>query len=124
MAIRYERDRQMNTTQMTAFVAAAVLALALGTGLAAGARAQPGDAPCSDSTVAHLKGLGIEANDIDEINFVRVIGSFEIGNTVELQAWTLLKSCTGSLVVKMSPHCSVKETYSRGECAIANVRQF
>jgi hypothetical protein len=114
----------MKSIRLTAVLASAISAIVLGTGLAAGAGAQGADAPCRDTTVEHLKGLGIEANGIKEINVVSIIGNLEIGNTVELQAWTLLKSCTGSLVVKMTPLCSVKETYSRGGCTFANVRHF
>ena len=114
----------MKSNRLTAVLAPVVVAVALGAGLAAGAGAQSLDAPCLDTAADYLNGLGIKADDVKEINVVRVIQQYEVGNTVELQAWASLNSCSGNLVVKMSPHCSVKEVYSRGGCSVDNVRHF
>lgn len=109
---------------LLALRAPAILGIALAIGATNGASSNSIDGPCQTATAEHLQSLGVDSQDIKGINMVRIIGLPELGNTIEFQGWANLGSCQGSVVVKLTPLCRPKETYSRGNCNIANVRQF
>lgn len=101
-----------------------ILGLALVIGVVSDTSAAGTDRACQTAAAEHLQNLGVGSQDIKEINMVRIIGLPELGNTIELQGWAILKSCQGSVVMKLTPACRPKETYSRGNCDIPNVRNF
>lgn len=78
-----------------------------------GAAAEP---RCSRQAQAHLAALGVERSDIQDLNVVTIPGSQEMGNVAEYQAWTNLRSCEGSVVVRMRHSCGIIDTYARGAC--------
>jgi hypothetical protein len=100
------------------------LAGVLATGLLLGAPAAAEPTPCRTSAARHLERIGIDPGDVADIAMVRIISLPEVGGLIEVQAWASLKSCRGSVVVKLTPLCRVKETYARGRCEFPNIRHF
>ena len=112
----------MSIHHLSALRAPAILGIALAIGVTNEASSKSTDGPCQTATAEHLQSLGVDSQDIKEINMVRIIGVLEFGNTIEFQGWANLESCQGSVVVKLTPLCRPKETYSRGNCNVAKAR--
>lgn len=100
-----------------------ICGFALLLGVAAAAAALPGlpaaaaEPRCSREAEAHLTALGIERGDIEALDIIRILGSQEMGNVAEYQAWARLRSCAGSVVVRMRFSCGVIDSYARGTCS-------
>jgi len=101
-----------------------ILGGALASALLLGAPAAAQPAPCRDSAARHLDRLGIEPGDVTDIAMVQIISQPEVGGLTEVQAWASLRSCPGAVVVKLTPLCRVKETYSRGRCEFPDVAHY
>ncbi len=92
---------------------------------AASAPATAAGPPCRAAAAGQLEELGIPAADVEDIAVVAMrTGGRDGGRIVELQAWSKLRSCRGSVVVRLTPFCRVKETYSRGGCRFATMPHF
>ena len=89
-----------------------------------GVPAQARSAPCITVAAKHLEDLGVPARDVKDIAIIRILSNPEFGSVLELQAWASLHSCSGSVVVKLTHFCRVKETYTRGGCQLDNVKHF
>ena len=101
-----------------------IVALVLAVGLLTAAPAIADHRPCKTVAAKHLETLGIDAEEVEDIVMIRILNNPEFGSIIELQAWTILKSCPGNLVIKLTPHCRVKEVYTRGGCRIDKIRHF
>lgn len=101
-----------------------MVALGLAVGLLTAAPAIADQRPCKTVAAKHLETLGIGAEDVVDIAMIRILNNPEISSIIELQAWTILKSCPGNLVIKLTPFCRVKEVYTRGDCRIDNIPHF
>jgi hypothetical protein len=109
-------------TQPLALLAGIGLALVIGLPATAPARADTG--PCEPAAAEQLQGLGIAATEVKEISMIEVQDNQEFGTPSEWQAWAKLQSCSGNVVIKLSTRCRVKETYTRGDCKIANIANY
>ena len=98
------------------------LALAIGLPATAPARAETG--PCETVAAKRLGGLGIAATEVKDISMVEVLDNPEFGTTSEWQAWAKLQSCTGNVVIKMTPRCRFKDAYTRGGCRLDNIAHY
>ncbi len=101
-----------------------LVALVLAVGLLTAASAVADHRSCKTVAAKHLERLGIDAEDVMDIAMIHILDNPEIGSIIEMQAWTLLKSCTGNLVIKLTPLCRVTEVYTRGGCRIDKIRYF
>ena len=101
-----------------------IVALVLAAGLLTTAPAIADSRPCKTVAAKHLEDLGIDAEDVEDIAMIRILTNPEFGSIIELQAWTILKSCPGNLVIKLTPFCRVKEVYTRGGCRLDKIRHF
>lgn len=99
----------------TAGLACLAPAVALYIGLNSGPGAAA-DQHCLQQAQAQLTALGIAPSNVENVSVVTIVGSREIGNVLEYQAWATLRSCTGSIVTRMSHTCRVIDTYARGDC--------
>lgn len=71
---------------------------------------------CSRQAESALAAVGIDRSDIRDLNIITILGSQEMGTVAEYQAWATLRSCTGSVVVRMRYTCGIIDTYARGTC--------
>ncbi len=101
-----------------------IVALILAAGLLTAAPAIADRTACQTVAAKHLETLGIDAEDIMDIAMIRILNNPEFGSILELQAWAILKSCPGNLVIKLTPLCRVKEVYTRGGCRFDKIRHF
>ncbi|MFQ5776024.1 MAG: hypothetical protein ACE5GS_16000 [Kiloniellaceae bacterium] len=102
----------------------AAAALALAAALAVGSPAHGDNRPCRSVAARHLERLDIDPGNVKDISMIAIITQPEFGSIVEYQAWASFKSCPGTLVIKMTPWCRIKEEYTRGGCRFDNVRHF
>ena len=101
-----------------------IVALVLAVGLLTAAPAIADHRSCKTVAAKHLNTLGIDAEDVMDIAMIHILDNPEFGSISETQAWTLLKSCTGNLVINLTPLCRVKEVYTRGGCRIDKIPHF
>jgi hypothetical protein len=96
-------------------LAAVLAALAAPPSLAAGNA-------CQAAVSEHLERMKIDTGDVRTISVSARTRSRRGGNRViGIDAWVSLESCRGSLVMRMSRSCRLKEVYSRGECRFPDV---
>ena len=100
------------------------IAFILAAGLPASAPALAGTEPCQTVVAKRLESLGIAPTEVKDISMIRILNNPEFGTTRELQAWATLLSCPGSVVIKLTHRCRVKETYTRGGCRVENIAHF
>ncbi len=101
-----------------------IVALVLAVGLLTAAPAIADHTACQTVAAKHLETLGIDAEDVIDIAMIHILGNPEMGSIIEMQAWTILKSCPGNLVIRLTPFCRVKDVYSRGGCRFDKIRHF
>ena len=85
------------------------LALALLTAMPARA-----DHDCEPTSTERLNRLKVDPSDVRKIDWVEMIRNRGVER---IDAWVSLRSCKGHVVIQMTPHCSVRQIYGRGECA-------
>ena len=99
------------------FVALATLALMLATLMPPAVSAASG--PCQAAVSEHLERLGIKLADVRKVSLQARRQSTRNGGTViGFDAWVDLKTCEGSLVLRMTRSCRVQQAYGRGACEI------
>jgi hypothetical protein len=80
---------------------------------------------CAQKARIHMVELAIPRDDIESI---RIIESISLGNErgsdAGVDAWVRLKSCSGWLVINMSPACFVRQSYTRGDCRIDGLSNY
>ncbi len=80
--------------------------------------------PCETVAATRLESLGIAATEVKNISMIQIVNNPEFGTITELQAWATLLSCPGTVVIKLTPRCRIKETYTRGGCRVENIPHF
>lgn len=72
-----------------------------------------------------LDKLGIAEDRRREISVVSRIVTTRDGSYVAgYDAWVRLESCRGAVIVDMRRNCAVKQTYTRGDCAVEGLKAF
>ncbi len=91
-----------------------VAALSLGIGYSSGT--VPSDVPeaCHSAVATQLEQLKVDVARVSGVKVIPKIGNPEFGSITGYHAWVSLKETTGSLVIKMSRNCRVREVYTRG----------
>ncbi len=74
---------------------------------------------CETSVTRYLGHLKIAEDEVANISVFSVKPS--TGRRLGYRAWVSLKSCRGSLVINLAPHCGVVDTYTRAECRFEGV---
>ena len=100
------------------------IAFVLAAGLPVTAPALADTKPCQTVAAKRLESLGIAATEVKDISMIQIVNNPEFGSIRELQAWATLLSCRGSVVIKLTSHCRVKEAYTRGGCRVENIPHF
>lgn len=114
----------MKTQRLAPPALLTMIAFVLAAGLPATAPALADTEPCQTVAAKRLESLGIAATEVKDISMIRVLNSPELGTVREWQAWATLQSCRGSVVIKLTTGCRVKETYTRGGCRVENIAHF
>ena len=77
--------------------------------------------PCDAAARAELERLGIPPGTDVKTSFVEVTEGGRGGTrVVGWEAWTSLAACRGSVVTKFGRTCRARETYTRGDCRVAD----
>lgn len=79
---------------------------------------------CAEQVNRLLADLDIANSDVASVTYKSPPPGPSSGGTAPYQARIRLKSCQGSLYVDMSEQCSVKQSYTRGDCEVAGVSAF
>ena len=91
------------------------LALVLLPALPAGAARKYCEAQVSES----LDRLDVDPSDIHDISYEAQRHPGRNNDRVtRVLAWVTLNSCKGYVIVELSPHCTVRQVYGRGECML------
>lgn len=83
-------------------------------------------ATCRAEADEVLQSLPVDAKDIKS---VRMVGS-NFDNTYvsngkrNRQAWVQLNSCAGWLILEMTKGCSLRQSFTRGDCDIEGIKGF
>jgi len=72
---------------------------------------------CKATVSERLDRLNVDPSDIRGIFYdVQRNRGRSSDRVVNILAWVSLQSCKGSLIIDLSPRCSVRQVYGRGEC--------
>lgn len=81
---------------------------------------------CTDEIQEHLEELPLAEG---EVRSVRIIERTNIADDFGpeifgVDAWVRLKSCSGWLVINMTPKCYVRQSYTRGDCRVEGLPNY
>lgn len=81
---------------------------------------------CARKAKTHLSDLNISE---DEVGAMRLIERVRIddragSDVAGIDAWVRLKSCSGWLVINMSPSCFIRQSYTRGDCQVEGLSNY
>ena len=86
--------------------------------------AEWGRSSCAPTVQRTLSDAGIASSDIADIRYVTQRASLDDDKIVSYTAWVRLKSCrSGYVVINMSRHCWVAQTYTDGACRVHGIKQ-
>ena len=72
---------------------------------------------CETQVSERLDRLDVAPSDIHDIFYEAPSHTGRNSDRViRVLAWVTLNSCTGYVIVDLSPHCTVRQVYGRGEC--------
>ena len=100
--------------------AAATLALAA----PAVADVDPSRLQCGPAIEQRLSDVGVAPSDVQSASVHRQGLGGEFRQTVGYTAWLRLKDCKGYLVIDMNAACHIKQTYTKGACAIDGLKNW
>ncbi len=93
------------------------------TAISTSVSAQWGRNSCAPTVQRTLSDAGIASSNIADITYVRE-RSDEDAPIVGYTAWIRLKSCqSGYVVINLSRHCYVHQTYTDGACRVNGIKQ-
>ncbi len=88
------------------------------------ASAQWGRNSCVPTVQRTLSDAGIASSDIGDIAYVSERGGGDNDRIVGYTAWVRLNSCrSGYVVINLSRHCYVHQTYTDGACRVNGIKQ-
>jgi hypothetical protein len=79
---------------------------------------------CEPQVSKRLNLLKVDPSDIYEITYEAQRRSSGKNDPIaRILAWVTLHSCKGYVVIDLSPQCTFRQTYGRGECKIGQCDQ-
>jgi len=107
-------------------LAACALALVSGALLLSGDLRAADTEQCARKAKIHLSELKISEDEVDAMRLIeRVRIDDRAGSDVAgIDAWVRLKSCSGWLVINMSPACFIRQSYTRGDCQVEGLSNY
>ena len=104
--------------------AALTLLLSLLTLAPATASAQMSQA-CAPQAEEALQTLPFDDGAVSSIRLERMLNPTEQGpEFLGVRVWVRLKSCSGFLIIDMTRSCFVRQSYTRGDCAIEGITRY
>lgn len=91
---------------------------------AGGPDATTAEHACSEEVDEHLDALSLKRADIKSITFSSPPPGPANAGAAPYQARVRMKSCQGSLYVDLGAQCTLKQSYTRGDCEVAGVSGF
>ena len=80
---------------------------------------------CADAAEAELARLPLNENPVTDLRYELKLNPRDDGPMViGVRAWARLASCNGFLVIDMTRSCFVRQSYTRGNCAIEGVTRY
>jgi len=81
---------------------------------------------CAKVVDEHLAKLPLAEGEVKSIRIIeRVNIADDFGPEIfGVDAWVRLNSCSGWLVVNMTPKCYIKQSYTRGDCRVEGLSNF
>lgn len=80
---------------------------------------------CAIAAEEELKSLPLGPDAVTAIQYERKLNPRDQGPpVVGYRAWVRLQSCSGYLVVDMTRSCFVRQSYTRGNCAVEGVTRY
>lgn len=104
--------------------AGAIAAMALVASIAA-APPSLASARCEAEVNGHLAELGIDASNVRRIHYLAErAGGRSSRPASGAKARVSLLSCKGTVVIHLSNTCRIKQAYTRGACAVPDLKQY
>jgi hypothetical protein len=106
--------------------ATALLAAALTAGPLPGNLLAADSTRCAEKVDDHLAGLPLAQGDVKSIRIIeRTNIADDLGPEIfGVDAWVRLNSCSGWLIINMTPACYIRQTYTRGDCRVEGLPSF
>jgi hypothetical protein len=81
---------------------------------------------CAHKVAAHLEALPLAPGDVKSVRIIeRVNIADDFGPEIfGVDAWVRLHSCSGWLVINMTPACYIRQTYTRGDCRVEGLQNY
>lgn len=79
---------------------------------------------CAKAAAVKMAQFDVAASQIKRIVFADIVEDDRSARLLGYDAWVDLKSCRGSVVIKMSVQCEIEETYSRGACTFTGLKNY
>ncbi len=74
---------------------------------------------CAAQVSERLDRLDVAPSDIHDIFYeAQRHAGRDNDRVTRVLAWVTLNSCKGYVIVELSPHCTVRQVYGRGECTL------
>jgi hypothetical protein len=116
-----DRDEMIRGRVRRAGLASGLAVLA---GLATAAPALAASNRCETAVKERLAQMSIDPEDVDDIHVAARIANQRGGSVSGYDGWADLKSCHGSIVLRLDRRCRVKDVYSRGECKFPDLPHY
>lgn len=80
---------------------------------------------CADVVEEHLHELPLADGDVKSVRIIERVNIDDFGPEIfGVDAWVRLNSCSGWLVINMTPSCYIRQSYTRGDCRVEGVPNY
>jgi hypothetical protein len=81
---------------------------------------------CAKVVDRHLADLPLAEGDVKSIRIIdRVNIADDFGPEIfGVDAWVRLNSCSGWLIINMTPACYIRQSYTRGDCHVEGLSHY
>ncbi|WP_299396815.1 hypothetical protein [Pelagibius sp.] len=80
---------------------------------------------CAPQAEEALQAMPFSDDAVSTIRLEKMLNPAERGpQFLGVRAWVRLKSCSGFLIIDMTRSCFVRQSYTRGDCAIDGVTRY
>lgn len=81
---------------------------------------------CAGVVDDHLAELPLAPGDVKSVRIIeRTNIAEDFGPEIfGVDAWVRLHSCSGWLVINMTPKCYIRQTYTRGDCRVEGLSNY
>lgn len=80
---------------------------------------------CTQAIDATLAELPLGNDGVKSIRIIERVNIDDFGPEIfGVDAWVRLKSCSGWLVMNMTPECFLRQAYTRGDCRVDGLTSY